>query len=132
MQPILVEQHLVDACFPLVAKHLDKAIRHNRCSSWTLPALYQACATRQAYLVIDDAANPKNALTFRFEQWDGETVCIIMFLGGEGGVNWAQAIEPIRQFCAELGVTRICGHLCDGWLRKFKTKRLATLCEIEV
>lgn len=131
MTPYLVSHYGVDAIFPRVAGYLQKAIEHNRCSGWTTAALYQACSRREAFLFVDDIENPKNAMTLRFETWGGEPVCYIMFLGGEGGCDWVAAMPHIRKFAEALGAKRVCANLRDGWLRKFKAKRLASLCEIE-
>lgn len=134
MTPILVPQEHVDTYFPVVAKYLEKAVKHNRCSGWEMPRLYQACAMREAYLMIDDAEDPKNAATFKFEIIGGIPTCTVMFLGGEGGCDWVDGLKVIKEFAAQLGVHRMMAHMRDAWLRHpgIKTKRLATLCEIEV
>lgn len=131
MTPLVVPQHLVDAYFPLVAGHLDKAIKHNRCSAWTIQGVYRACAMREAYLFVDDNENPKNALVGQFVHWDGEPVFYVMFMGGEGGADWPEAFKGIRQFAEQYGCKRIAASLRDGWFKHLKARKLATLCEIE-
>lgn len=128
MTPLVVPQHLVDHYFPLVAPMLQKAMDRNNASGWTMPALYRACAMREAYLFVD-SEQPKNALVGRFEEWGGIPTFYIQFMGGEGGADWPQAMKEIRKFAGVYGVTRITAHVRDGWLKHFKVRKLSTLCE---
>lgn len=131
MMPLVVPHHLIDAYFPLVSPYLEKAIEHGRCSGWTVPGLYQACARREAILFVDSHENPKNALVGRFETWAGEGVFYIMFMGGEGGGDWAEGVKHVREFANQFGVNRVCAHLRKGWLKHFKAREIVSLCEIE-
>jgi hypothetical protein len=126
----LVPYLSMDVVFPKVAKYLEKAINHEGCSSWTITSLYSACATRQAYLFVDDLIDPKNAGTVQFQIWGGRTVCYIMFLGGEGGMDWRKEMRQFRQFAHSMGVTQIYANVRDGLLRVFSHKRIVTLIEI--
>ena len=132
MNVIPVSQFAVDILFPKVAHWLEPAISHNRCSEWTLDSVYAECVAGRMILFVDDMVNPQNALVGSFRIWGGERVFYIAFMGGAGGENWSEIIEHIKNFANRFGVTRITANLRDGWLKHFKVKRLATLCEIEV
>jgi hypothetical protein len=126
----LVPYLSVDAVFPKVAKYLKKAIDHGGVSAWTVPSLFSACATRQAYLFVDDLINPKNAATLQFPIWGERTVCYIMFLGGEGGMDWRDEMQHFRRFAQSMGVTQIYANVRDGLLPILPHKRVVTLIEI--
>ena len=131
MMPLPVPREHVDAYFPVVAGYLEKAIKHNRCSSWTVRELWNACANGDVHLYVDDYKLPKNAICIQILTWDYEPVLYIALMGGEGGADWGEAFKHIREIATQNGIKRVVANLRDGWLKKFKTKRLATLCEIE-
>jgi hypothetical protein len=131
LTPVLVSQFSVDIVFPKIAHYLQPAIEHNRCSEWTLDAVYSECVAGRMLLFVDDQINPKNALVARFATWGGERVFYIAFMGGEGGENWADVFQHIKSFALRYGVARVTANLRDGWMKFLKVKKLATLCEIE-
>ena len=131
MIPIPVSQFAVDVVFPKVAAWIEPAINHNRCSEWTLDAVYSECVAGRMILFVDDMTNPQNALVGKFAIWSGERVFYIAFMGGAGGENWPDAFQHIKAFARKFGVTRVAANLRDGWLNHFKVKKLTTLCEIE-
>lgn len=131
MIPVLVSQYAVDVVFPKIAAHLDKAIKHERCSEWTLDSVYQECLAGRMFLFVDDMLDPHNALTCRFANWDGERVLYIAFMGGAGNADWRQAMKHIRTFATRFGVSRIAANARDGWAKHIKMRRLVSLYEIE-
>lgn len=131
MTPVPVSQFAVDIVFPKIAPWIEPAISHNRCSEWTLDAVYGECVNGRMMLFVDDMQTPKNALVGKFSTWGGERVFYIAFMGGAGGENWPVAMRQIKEFAAKFGVTRVTANLRDGWMKHFKVKKLTTLCEIE-
>lgn len=131
MNIVPVNQFAIDILFPKVAHWIEPAISHNRCSEWTLDGVYAELVAGRMILFVDDMNEPQNVLVASFRNWGGERVLYIAFMGGAGGENWPEAMEQMRNFAARFGVTRITANLRDGWLKHFKVKRLATLCEIE-
>jgi hypothetical protein len=129
--PVPVSQFAVDVVFPKVARFLLPAIEHERCSEWTLDSVYQECLAGRMILFVDDHLDPKNALVARFVNWGGERVLYLAFMGGEGKADWRQAMKHIRTWATGLGISRIAGHLRDGWAGHLKVRRLVSLYEIE-
>ena len=127
----LVHQFVAGEMFQKVAGYLQPAIEYNRCSAWTLPSLMQQVAAGNVLLFVDDMKNPENALTAQFCEWGGERVFYIMFMGGKGRADWAVVFRQLREFAANLGVSRVCANMRPGWLKHLKAKPLITLYEIE-
>lgn len=127
----IVPQHLVDAYFPLVAGHLQKAIEYTDYSEWDLQSVYRAVALREAFLFVDHPEHPKNALVGKFVRFRGHTAFALQFIGGEGGYDWCEGVKEIRKFAAQYGVMELVGWPRKGWKRLFNCKVVTEMCVIE-
>jgi hypothetical protein len=126
----LVPVGLIDQIYPKVSDHLVKAINHNRISGWTVGSLFGACRAGQTFLWVDDMIEPKNAATAQFVNWGGEEKLYVMFMAGEGNLDWLGELEHFFQFAEKHGVTDVVANVRDGWLPRLPHKRLATLVRL--
>lgn len=121
---------MVDAYFAAVVPHVEKALRQNPYTEWDLPGLWQACATRQALLFVDDE-HARNAMVGRLVSYTHAKAFYIMFVGGEGGCDWRLGLAAIREAVKPFGVTEITCHPREGWAKLFELREVARLCVIE-
>lgn len=133
LEPIIVPTRYLPNVFPKVAHHIQRAIDYGGVSEWDLESLYAALMAGHVFMWVDSPDDPKNALVVKFEQRGGIPGAYIMFLAGEGGMDWPSHLRELAaEWREQIGIERITGHLRKAWLRKFKARPLSTLYEIEV
>ena len=117
MNPVLVPIKNVDFYFPLMSGYLDKAIQHNRCTSWTIPELWMACRQGNVFMYVDDYQNPRNVMVVEFPIYANERVLYIALMGGEGGpdIDWDETMRNVHKIKELNGCERVISHL-RGWL----------------
>jgi hypothetical protein len=73
-------------------------------------------------------------MVVEFPIYANERVLYIALMGGQGGpdIDWDETMKNVHKIKENNGCKRVISHLRDGWFRRFKTKKLTTLCEIEV
>lgn len=122
MTPLLVSHYAIDAVFPKVASYLAEAL--GTATAWTVADLATVCSNRGAFLFVDDASHPGNALVCRFETWGGRQVLNIIAMAGKGGEDWPEALDTIRDFAVVHGAESVVFHGRIGWQRKLPEARV--------
>jgi len=111
----LVAHPYVDLVFPKVAPWLAKAV--GKFTSLTLPDLLSLCSARRAFLFIDHPEEPTNALVGQFDTRGGESVFVVLAMGGRGGENWPKLFDAVAEFAKTYGSKAVYWEGRKGWQR---------------
>jgi len=98
-------------------EHLQKGL--DRCpSEITTHYLFGECRAARASLMVEiKEKQVVNAIVFRFENRQSENIANILCLGGEGQVDWQQAILEVKEVCKPFA-TKIRAEGRLGWKKK--------------
>lgn len=108
---------MIDTVWPKVAHIIEPAINREQINHWTLPMLYQHIRKGEALLWLDKWPDPGNAMISTFQQWNGEPVAVIMYLAGDGGMDWPSMIRAFKVWAERCGAVRTYINGRKGWER---------------
>lgn len=111
----LISVPYIDGVFPKVSGWIARALGKH--SAITLPRIYQMCRASEAFLLVDHAAEPTNAMVVQFDNRGGDRVLLVLAMGGKGGENWNTMFDEVCTWGKSLGAVRAVFDGRKGWQR---------------
>lgn len=118
----LVAPNSIDAVWPSVRDHLEKAFKYG-IHDHTLPSLYVFCRSGRGFLFTDETRSAALILSFDLKR-DGQVAEVVIF-GGEPGVNWPEWIESVSQFARVNGALKLVTYGRKGFQKLIPNARFS-------